>query len=104
MKGGHTVAGQLWVRLMHKTMLVEDAVVPCPEGDWRVALAEACHRLDLSFPLIVPKHLRDWESYRQTRFLPEHFMDGLRQDRMEIEYFDPAQADSVKKSYDPRNG
>ncbi len=98
------MAGQLWVKLIDKGRLAEDRVVPCPEGDWQEALREACHALDLSMPIIVPKHLRDWEGYRQARFLKEHFMDGLRHDRMEIEYFDPEAEGGARRSQDPRNG
>lgn len=98
------MAGQLWVKLINKGKITEDTVAPCPDGDWQEALREACHQLDISVPITVPKHLRDWESSRQARFLPEHFMDGLRHDRVEIEYFDPESDSPGRRSQDPRNG
>ncbi|MHC1786969.1 MAG: hypothetical protein AB9880_07905 [Christensenellales bacterium] len=98
------MAGQLWVRLVKGAKILKDVVVPCPAADWQEALREACHKLDLSVPIQVPRHLRDWEAYRQTRYLPEHFMDGLRFDRMEVEYFDADQGAARKRSDDPRNG
>lgn len=98
------LAGQLWVKLVDRGRTSRDAVAPCPSGDWQEALREACRELDLSVPIIVPKHLRDWENSRQARFLPEHFMDGLPHDRLEIEYFDPDAEAPARGSRDPRNG
>jgi len=98
------MAGQLWVRLMRKNKMVRDSVAPCPEGDWRAALTDACHQMDLPMPVHVPKHERDWAEYRQTRFLPEHFMEAVPFDRMEIEFFDPDSTGTARRSDDPRNG
>ena len=98
------MAGQLWVRLIKKTRRVKDSVQACPEGDWQEALLSACRQLDLSLPLILDKHKRDWESYRSIRFLPEHFMEAVSFDRMELEYFDPDDRDTKHRSEDPRNG
>ena len=55
-------------------------------------------------PVQVPKHERDWAEYRQTRFLPEHFMEAVPFDRMEIEYFDPDGGGTAHRADDPRNG
>jgi hypothetical protein len=98
------LAGQLWVRLVKKTRIVRDSVVDCPTGDWRPALAAACRELDLSLPITLPNHVRDWESHGRTRFLAEHFMEHVPFDRMEIEYFDPDDRDTRRRSDDPRNG
>lgn len=99
------MAGQLWVRLMRKNKMVRDTVAHCPQGeDWRAALTAACHQMDLPVPVQVPKHERDWAEYRQTRFLPEHFMEAVSFDRMEIEFFDPDSGAAARRSQDPRNG
>ena len=98
------MAGQLWVRLIKKTRRVKDSVQPCPQGDWLEALEKACYELDLALPLVLPRHHRDWETYRSIRFLPEHFMEPVHFDRMEIELFDPDDRDSKRRSEDPRNG
>ncbi|NLC33257.1 MAG: hypothetical protein GX781_08170 [Clostridiales bacterium] len=98
------MAGQLWVRLIKKTRRIKDTVQPCPQGDWRKALEKACHELDLALPLVLGKHERDWETNRNIRFLPEHFMEPVQFDRMEIEYFDPDDRDTKRRSDDPRNG
>lgn len=97
------MAGQLWVRMIRRNRIKAEALVPCGQDAWQEALQEACRELDLSVPLIVQKHLRDWEQYAQTRFLPEHFLDGLQADRLEVEYFD-LQSPGGRRSQDPRNG
>ncbi len=98
------MARQLWVRLMKKTRMTGDGVAPCPDGDWKKALADACRALDLPLPILLPKHEREWADHHATRFLPEHFMESVPFDRMEIEYFDPDDRDSRRRSDDPRNG
>ena len=83
------MAGKLWVREIRRGKIRRDIVVPCPEGDWQAALLEACHALDLSVPLVVARHLKDYEEFRQLRFLPEHFLESVPFDRLEVEAFDP---------------
>ena len=96
--------GKLWVRLIKKTKRVSDSVQECPEGNWLEALEKACHELDLALPMVLPRHERDWEAYGSMRFLPEHFMEQVHFDRMELEYFDPDNKDKRARSEDPRNG
>ncbi len=98
------MAGKLWVRLMKKTKIVTDTVVPCEKDAWEEGLQRACHLLDVSAPLVVPKHRRDWDEFGQTRFMPGDFMDRLPAERMEVEYFDPDNEGGARRSQDPRNG
>ncbi|NLW20499.1 MAG: hypothetical protein GXY84_03890 [Clostridiales bacterium] len=83
------MAGQLWVREIRRNKIRRDVVVPCPDGDWQQAMAAACRELDIAVPLVVARHLRDFEDYRQLRFLPEHFLESVPFDRLEVEFFDP---------------
>lgn len=98
------MAGKLWVRLMKRAKISRDAVVPCPDDDWEGALQHACHQLDVAAPMVVPKHRRDWEEFRQTRFTPDDFLEHLPADRMEVEHFDPDGDGGARRSQDPRNG
>lgn len=85
----------IWVRLMHKTHILRDVTVPCEMEAWQEALSHACHGLDVPRPMILPRHERDWEQFRQARFLPEHFVESVPFDRMEVEFIDP---DKKKKN------
>lgn len=88
------MAGKLWVRQIMKNKLARDVVVPCEDMDWLEALRLACQQMDLSVPIVVARHERDWQSFRLLRFLPGEFLETVRFDRLEVEYFDP---DSRKK-------
>jgi hypothetical protein len=95
------MAGELWVRLIRKNHTVESRTVPCARDEWLEALDTACHGMDISRPMIMQKHVRDWDAFSQTRFLRDHFMDSVGFDRMELEYIDP---DIKKKTPEARPG
>lgn len=96
------MATALWVRTIRRQRMDRQLVVPCGRFDPMDALTEACHQLDLSVPLWLDKHQRDWDEFAQTRFLPDAFMDAVDFDRLEIEFIDP---DAKKKrSANPYNG
>ena len=92
------MATGIWVRLMHKTSIDRDVTVECAHEAWQESVDEACHQLDVPRPMILPRHERDWEQFNQARFLPEHFVEDVAFDRMEVEYIDP---DKKKKSQKP---
>lgn len=83
------MAGSIWVREIKRNKIKRDIVVPCANHDWEQALSEACRALDIAMPLVVARHQKDFEDFRQLRFLPEHFLEGVFFDRLEVEYFDP---------------
>jgi len=95
------MATALWVRTIRHQKMDKQAVEPCLRDDPLDALDEACHKLDISRPLWLDKHQREWDEFGQTRFLPDDFMEPVSFQRMEIEFIDP---DAKKKrSQDPRN-
>lgn len=93
------MAAGIWVRLMEKSHIIKDTIESCTHENWTDALNEACRRLDLSCPVLMPKHYRDFETFSQTRFLPDHFIDSFPYDRMEVEYIDPDSHKSVNEKY-----
>jgi len=96
-----TVATALWVRTIRHHRMDKQLTEPCLRDDPQDALAEACHKLDISRPLWLDKNQREWEEFGQTRFFPDDFVDTVDFDRLEIEFIDP---DAKKKrSTDPRN-
>ncbi len=93
------MAAGIWVRLIKRGRTERDTTVPCPRDAWEDALTEACRALDLQRPCILPRHERDFEQFGLARFLPEHFLEPVRFDRMELEYIDPDQHKSVNEQY-----
>ena len=81
--------GRLWIRLMKAHKCLRDVVLPCSREDPRDALRQALPQMDISQPLWLPRHEADWEQYAFTRFSPEHFVDSVSFDRMEISYIFP---------------
>lgn len=93
--------GKLWVRLIRHNKIVRDATLPCDVLRWEDALRDACHGMDLSAPILLPRHLRDWDQFKLMRFLPSDFMDAVAFDRMEAEYFE--EGAPKRQDRDPRN-
>jgi hypothetical protein len=52
------------------------------------SLEDACDSLNLSMPIIMKKHISELNSFRRTKFLPEHFIESVDFDRMELEIYD----------------
>ena len=65
------------------------------------ALAEVCHDFDIPCPLWLNKHEREFEDFRHTAFLPEHFMEEVPFQKLEIEFLDDTGV--KRRSNDPRN-
>ena len=78
--------GRLWVRLILGHRATRDAIVPCVGSDPLPALRKAMHELDLGMPVWLPRHQKDWDSFRLTRFTQEHFVETVAFDRMDISY------------------
>lgn len=78
--------GRLWIRLLKKHKVTTSLMVPCTRDDPQAALAEALPSLDLSQPMWLSRHEADWADYAMTRFKPEHFVESVPFDSMEISY------------------
>lgn len=93
------MATGIWVRLMKKSHISRDMVAPCGLDDWQDALEKACHDLDVPRPMLLPRHERDWEEFSQVRFLPDHFVESVDFDRMEVEFIDPDRKHETNPQY-----
>ena len=65
------------------------------------AITELCRGFDIPCPLWLNKHAHEFEAFRHTAFLPEHFMEEVPFQKMEIEYL--ADTGKKRRSDDPRN-
>lgn len=92
------MATGIWVRLIRKNRIENDMTVDCARDAWQDALGQACRMMDVSRPMVLPRHERDWEQFSQARFLKEHFVEDVPFDRMEVEFIDP---DRKKKPSNP---
>lgn len=92
---------RLWARIIVKHRIERQSTAPCAPDDVGEVLTEICREFDIPNPLWLDKHVREFDAFRHTAFLPEHFMEDVPFQRLEIEYLD----DEGKKrhSNDPRN-
>lgn len=84
---------------MHKNRIDRDVTVDCSHEEWQTALEEACHKLDVARPMVLPRHERDWDQFSQARFLKEHFIEDTAFDRMEVEFIDPDKKKKKPSAY-----
>lgn len=92
---------RLWGRIIVRHRIDRQETVPCAPDGVEAAVTELCRGFDIPCPLWLNKHVREFENFRQTRFLPEHFMEDVPFDSFEIEYLDDT--GKKRRSNDPRN-
>lgn len=92
---------RLWARIIVKHRIARQATAPCTPEAVGDVLTELCREFDIPCPIWLHKHEHEFDEFQRTAFLPEHFMEEISFDRLEIEYL----ADDGKKrrSSDPRN-
>ena len=90
---------RLWERKKKKHRIDRQQTQECTFEDAREALTEICRQMDVPRPMWLPKHEREFESFRMTSFLKDHFLEDVSFERMELEFID----DVKHKSKDPRN-
>ena len=92
---------RLWARIIKKHRIERQATCDCRYEDVEEALTELCREFDIPRPIWLDKHTREYGEFHRTRFLPEHFMEDVPFQRLEIEYLDDD--DRPRRSSDPRN-
>ena len=92
---------RLWARIIIKQRIAQQGTVPCTPDGVDEALTELCREFDIPCPLWLRKHENEFEAFRHTAFLPEHFMEEVPFQKLEIEYLDDE--GGRRKSNDPRN-
>ena len=92
---------RLWLKVIRDHRIRESLTADCAWGEEKNALVEMCKQADLPCPMWLNKHESEFERFRHTAFLPEHFIEDVSFDRLEIEFLDDT--DRRRKSDDPRN-
>ena len=92
---------RLWAKIIKKHRIEKQATVPCAFAGVEDALTELCHEFDIPRPLWLNKHYREFEEFRRTQFLPEHFMEDVPFQRLDIEFLEDD--GKTRRSNDPRN-
>ena len=98
MNTAEDLQGRMWLRLMKNNRAKGDLTVPCDFENPELALREAMHILDLSMPVWLPRHEKDWKEFSLTRFTADHFLEVIPFDRLEISFIAP---ENQKKKRNP---
>ena len=101
MSAAPEMQGRIWIRMMKGHTCLRDVVVPCNRQAPQEALRNTLPDLDISQPLWLPSHEADWEEYALTRFFPEHFVDSVAFDRMELNYIYPPEEEKTARKRNP---
>ena len=99
--GGRRTMARLWARIIRKHRIERQDTRTCAWEEAEDALRELCREFDIPAPLWLDKHVREFEEFRHTAFLPEHFMEEVPFQRLEIEFLEDD--DKSRRSNDPRN-
>ena len=92
---------RLWAKIIEKHRISRQATVDCRPQEVEEALTELCHEFDIPCPIWLHKHEREFVDFRHTAFLPEHFMEDVPFQKLEIEYLEDD--GKTRRSNDPRN-
>ena len=92
---------RLWARIIKKHRIDRQATTDTGMEGVQDALTRLCHDFDIPRPIWLNKHEREFEQFRRTVFLPEHFMEEVPFQRLEIEFLEDD--GRTRRSNDPRN-
>ena len=93
---------RLWAKIIRKHRIERQGTAQCAISEVEEALTQLCHEFDIPRPLWLDKHYREFNEFRRTHFLPEHFMEEVPFQRLEIEFLEDDDKTS-RRSRDPRN-
>ena len=92
---------RLWVKVIKKNRIDRQQELPCAWGEEHSALQDITKAMDLPNPIWLSKHVAEYEAYRRTAFLPDHFIEAVDFQRLEIDFLEDS--DVKRRSRDPRN-
>ena len=92
---------RLWLKVIRDHRIRESLTADCAWGEEKNALVEMCKQADLPCPIWLAKHENEFERSRKTSFSPDHFIESVEFDKLEIDFLDDS--DKKRKNSDPRN-
>lgn len=80
-----------WAKVFYDTKIRNDSTADMTDGDLTgltAVIDTLCYALNLSRPIILPKHIKELDTYNRTKFMPEHFMESVDFDYLELELYE----------------
>ena len=95
------MTNQLWLQLYKNHKLSKHETRECDSAaDAREVMVDMCRALDIPNPMWLESHVREFDAFSRTTFLPAHFVEEVPFERMVIEWIAQGRKG---KSDDPRN-
>lgn len=80
---------KIWAKTVRGDKIVREILyenpLPMKYANYCEWVAEICRTLDLSTPVILPAHYKNFALFHNTRFRPDDFIDELNADFLIIE-------------------
>ncbi len=80
---------KIWAKIVSGDKILRGIVyenpLPMKYDNYRLWVSEICRTLDLSTPVILPAHYKNFALFHNTRFKEDDFVDELGADAFVIE-------------------
>lgn len=81
---------RFWAKIIKNNRTIESCDVEglenySSEKNMKYCLEIICDKYDLSIPIILPKHDREWDEFKKLTFYKEDFIDEIDFDKFEFE-------------------
>ena len=79
----------MWGKIFHDNRMIKDMTVCIESDDTRThkvfqALEEMCYEFDLSKPIWLESHIKEFKRLAKTRFYQDSFVDHIEFDFLEF--------------------
>ena len=97
---------KLWAKVLQHHKIVKDTVQefasarPSSVPEWHAVLTELCRPLDLSVPVILMKHVQEWDQFQRAVFRKGDFMEPVPFDAFEVEIFPEKKKEQESQFFD----
>ena len=81
---------RFWAKIIinHKTVEsldIEGDLNNTTDENMKKCLETTCNHFDMSMPVFLPKHKREWDDYKKVTFTTDDFIDEIYFDKFEFE-------------------
>jgi len=82
---------KIWSKILKDNKIQKDSTLSLEEFSFESLydyLKKICYNLKIETPIVLPKHLNQFEEYSMTRFTSSDFIDYIDFDFLQLEYYE----------------
>lgn len=97
---------KIWAKTIANDRVKKSLIYKC-QGEFERKtfgkyIAEICEQLDIPTPIVLKSHIRNFDAFHMTRFLPSDFVESVDFDSLTVEYcVESGEKKYIYKSYLP---